>query len=75
MVADANGNLYLIQANRNVFKVNIETKMAKWLGTIKGLPQGFSTNGAMVEAGSKVIVASSESTVGYFSPKLLLRWR
>jgi hypothetical protein len=71
MVADANGNLYLIQANRNVFKVNIETRMAKWLGVIKGLPQGFSTNGAMVEAGSKVIIASSESTVGYFRFDLL----
>ncbi|HUR67110.1 MAG TPA: T9SS type A sorting domain-containing protein, partial [Chitinophagaceae bacterium] len=31
-----------------------------------GLPQGFSTNGAMVEEGSKVIVASSESVVGYY---------
>ena len=71
MIADANGGLYLIQANRNVFKINIETKMAKWLGAIKGLPQGFSTNGAMVEAGSKVIIASSESTVGYFRFDLL----
>ena len=35
------------------------------LGVIKGLPQG-STNGAMVEEGSKVIIASSESTVGYY---------
>ena len=66
IVADANGNLYLVQANRNVFKINIENKSAKYLGAIKGLPQGFSTNGAMVEGGSKVIVASSESTVGYF---------
>jgi hypothetical protein len=66
MIADANGNLYLIQANRNVFRINIESRSAKWLGAIKGLPQGFSTNGAMVEGGSKVIVASSESTVGYF---------
>ncbi len=66
MVADASGNLYLVQANRNVFKINIESRSAKFLGTIKGLPQGFSTNGAMVEGGSKVIVASSESTVGYY---------
>jgi len=66
MIADASGNLYLITANRNVFKINIESKVASYKGTIKGLPQGFSTNGAMVEEGSKVIVASSESTVGYF---------
>ena len=66
MIADKNGNLYLITANRNVFRFAIENKVAKYLGTIKGLPQGFSTNGAMVEEGSKIIVASSESTVGYY---------
>ena len=66
MIADKNGNLYLITANRNVFRFGIENKTAKYLGTIKGLPQGFTTNGAMVEEGSKVIIASSESTVGYY---------
>jgi hypothetical protein len=66
MIADASKNLYLITANRNVFKINIESKVAAYKGTIKGLPRGFSTNGAMVDEGSKVIVASSESTVGYF---------
>ncbi|MCY7311706.1 MAG: T9SS type A sorting domain-containing protein, partial [Chitinophagaceae bacterium] len=66
MVADAAGNLLLVTANRNVFKINIESKVAAHLGSIKGLPQGFSTNGEMVEEGSKVIIASSESTVGYY---------
>lgn len=66
MIADASGNLYLITANRRVFKINIETRSASYLGVISGLPQGFSTNGAMVEEGSKVIIASSESTVGYY---------
>ena len=66
LIADVNNNLYLITANRNVFKFSIETKVATYMGTIKGLPRGFSTNGAMVEEGSKVIVASSESTVGYY---------
>ncbi len=66
MVADASGNLYLLTANRNVFKVNIETKAVTYLGKITGLPQDFSTNGAMVEEGSKVIIASSQSTTGYY---------
>jgi len=66
MVADANANLYLITANRNVFRISIANQSAKYLEAIKGLPQGFSTNGAMVEEGSKVLIASSESTVGYF---------
>jgi len=66
MVADASGNLYLLMANRNVFKISIDSKVAAYQGNIKGLPDGFTTNAAMVEEGSKVIVASSESAVGYF---------
>jgi len=66
MIADASGNLYLLTANRNVYKINIESRIAAFQGAIKGLPQGFTTNGAMVEEGSKVIIASSESTVGYY---------
>ena len=66
MIADASKNLYLITANRNVFLISLESRVATFKGTIKGLPKGFSTNGAMVEEGSKVIVASSESTVGYY---------
>jgi hypothetical protein len=66
IIADAKENLYLITASRNVFLINIGSKVATYKGAIKGLPKGFSTNGAMVEEGSKVIVASSESTTGYF---------
>ncbi len=66
MVADASKNLYLITANRRVFKISIDSKTASYLGVISGLPAGFSTNGAMVEEGSKVIVASSENTSGYY---------
>lgn len=66
MIADASKNLYLITANRRVYQISIESKVAKYTGSIKGLPQGFSTNGAMVEEGSKVIVCSSESTAGYY---------
>lgn len=66
MIADASGNLYLITANRNVFKIGIENKVAAYQGTIKGLPKGFSTNGAMVEEAGKIIVCSSQSTLGYF---------
>jgi len=66
MIADASGNLYLVTGNRNVFKISIANKVATYQGTIKGLPQGFTTNGAMVEEGSKVIVCSSQSTIGYY---------
>lgn len=66
MVADAAGYLYLITAYHYVFKVDIKSRNAKYLGRIKGLPEGFSTNGAMVEKGSKVIIASSQNTQGYY---------
>ena len=71
MIADASGNLYLITANRRVYKIPLETKVAAFLGSIKGLPDGYNTNGAMVEDGGKVIVCSAESTVGYFRFDLL----
>lgn len=66
MVAGNSGNLYLLTASRHVFKINIEQKTALHLGVIKGLPAGFQTNGAMVEEGMNIIVASSESTEGYY---------
>jgi hypothetical protein len=66
MIADAQKNLYLITANRNVFKISLETKVATFQGQIKGLPRGYSTNGAIVEGGSTVIVSSSSSTEGYY---------
>ena len=66
VIADNRGNVYLITANRNVFKISIESKIATYQGSIKGLPKGFSTNGAMVEGGTTVIVASAQSTLGYY---------
>jgi len=65
-IADANKNLYLIGADRTVYKVNLESKVASYLGSIQGLPKGFTTNGAVVEGGSKVIVTSSTQTIGYY---------
>ncbi|MDQ3682351.1 MAG: hypothetical protein M3352_04660, partial [Bacteroidota bacterium] len=66
MIADKSGDMYVITANRRVFKIDIGSKVATYKGLIKGLPKGFSTNGAMVEEGSKVIVCSSNSTEGYY---------
>ena len=66
MIADAHNNLYLITANRNVFKISIDSRTAEYLGAIKGMPKGFTTNGAVAEGGSKVIVSSSNSTQGYY---------
>ncbi|CAN5721162.1 hypothetical protein BH11BAC4_BH11BAC4_21640 [soil metagenome] len=66
MVADEAGNLYVITANRNVFKVNIESRVAVFTGTIKGLPAGFTANGAAVENGRNIIISSATTTTGYY---------
>jgi hypothetical protein len=66
MIADKSGNLYLVTAYKNVWKINIEKMRAEYKGGIKGLPEGYQTNGAIVEEGSKVIVCSGTSTEGYY---------
>jgi len=66
MIADASGGLYLITANRGVFKIDLSTMVASFKGFIKGLPKGYTTNGAIAEGGKTVIVNSSNSTQGYF---------
>lgn len=66
MVAHKNGDLYLITASRRVFHISIKNKTAKYLGEIRGLPKGFTTNGAMVHEDMSVIVCSSNSTAGYY---------
>lgn len=66
MIADAQNNLYLVGANHSVYKIDLSSRVATYLGSIQGLPRGYSTNGAMVEEDAKVIVCSSGSTQGYY---------
>ncbi len=66
IVADDQNNLLLVTANRNVFKISIKDLRATWLGDIKGLPRGYSTNGAAVEKGTSIIVSTSTTTNGFY---------
>ena len=66
LIAAKNGDLYLIGANAAVYVFNPKTLVASYIGRIKGLPRGFSTNGAIAEGDSKVIVCSSSNTTGYY---------
>lgn len=66
MVADDDGNLYLISANNSVFKIDIDTKVAKWLGPIKGLPQGFTINGVAVTDDGKLLAGSQSYAQGWY---------
>ena len=66
IIAAKSGDLYLIMANHNIFQIDIKSMVAKYKGTIEGLPRGYSTNGAAVEEGTMVLVNSSNSTEGYY---------
>jgi hypothetical protein len=66
LIADAAGNLYLVSASHAVFKINIESRLASFKGMIQGLPRGYSTNGAVAEGGSKVVVNSANMTMGFY---------
>ena len=70
MVADAYNKLYMITANHNVFTIDVDSRVATFTGTITGLPAGFSTNGAAVDANGDIVVSSANSFDGYYKFKL-----
>jgi len=66
MIADDAGGLYLITARNSIYKINVETKTAKLLGYVKGLPGGFTINGAVVTPEGKILVSSALNNTAYF---------
>lgn len=66
VIADAKGGLVIISASHNIFNVDLETRIAKHVGSITGLPAGFTTNGAAVDNDGKVIVTSANSFHGFY---------
>jgi hypothetical protein len=67
MIADADGNLYILSARNHVFKVNTSTRTATHLGPIMGLPKNFTVNGAVVTADGSLLVSSAVDGSGYFA--------
>jgi hypothetical protein len=70
MIADDDKNLYVFSARNQVFKVDIETKVATHLGNINGLPQGFTVNGAVVNDRNEVVVASAVQAANWYTVDL-----
>lgn len=66
MIADAYNKLYIISANHYVFSLDVETRVAKQIGYITGLPANYSTNGAAVDNDGNVVVASANTFAGYY---------
>ncbi|HVG41125.1 MAG TPA: hypothetical protein VM888_05890, partial [Chitinophagaceae bacterium] len=66
MIADDRGNLYILSARNNVFKVSTDTKVATYLGAISGLPSSFTVNGAVVDAEGSLLVSSAVDASAYY---------
>ena len=66
MIADAYNKLYIISANHYVFSLDVDTRIAKQIGYITGLPANYTTNGAAVDKDGNVIVATANAFVGYY---------
>ncbi len=70
MLADAYGKLYLISANRHVFVIDIESRVATHKAVINGLPANYTTNAAAVNADGDIVVSSANVFEGYYKVKL-----
>ncbi len=60
MIADANGDLLIFAASGNIFRAKLNIMTAEFIGKIKGLPEGYSVNGAAVNAEGNVMLGSSK---------------
>jgi hypothetical protein len=67
MISDDAGNLYILSAHNQVFRVNTTTRLATHLGAISGLPEGFTVNGAVVAADGSLLVSSAVNGSSYFT--------
>jgi hypothetical protein len=70
MIADAFGKLYIISATRNVFVVDVNSRLTTFKGTITGLPGNYTTNGAAVDADGNIILCSATTFDGYYKMSL-----
>jgi hypothetical protein len=70
MVADAFGKLYIITASHNLFTVDVDSRVATFIGTISNLPPAFSTNGAAVDEDGAIVLSSANTFEGYYKIRL-----
>jgi len=70
MIADAFGKLYVISASHSVFSIDVNSRIATYMGTIQGLPVNYTTNAAAVNDEGNVVVASANMFDGYYSFKM-----
>ncbi|MEP6596929.1 MAG: T9SS type A sorting domain-containing protein, partial [Ginsengibacter sp.] len=66
MVADVHGKLYLFSSSQSVFAVDIESRVATYLGNIKNLTPTFTVNGAAVDNDDNIIIGSANTFEGFY---------
>lgn len=66
MLSDVSGYLYVITRHNHVFRIDVQTRTATYLQKIKDVPEGFTTNGAVVAADGSVIISSANSIISYY---------
>jgi hypothetical protein len=66
MVGDAYGNLYLVTMRNHMFKINTQTRVADYIGAIKGLPAEFTSNGMVVNSDGELVVSSAAISDSYY---------
>lgn len=59
MVAAATGDLYLFTMRQQVFRINPDTRVATYIGNIKGPDNAYTVNGAAVTRDGQVVLSSS----------------
>ncbi len=66
IVSDEKGNLVLLTGVNYIFKINPETKLATYTGHIEGLPNGFTTNAAVVNGEGQLLLSSAVGNVSNY---------
>ena len=66
VVGDAFGKLYLFTASRNVFEIDVKTRIATYKGAILNLSPTYTVNGAAVDNDNKVLISSANTFEGYY---------
>jgi len=66
MVGDIYGNLYLVTYKNHIFKINPQTRVANYVGAIKGLPTEFTSNGMAVSGDGEVALSSANLVNSYY---------
>ena len=66
MVGDTYGNMYLVTYRNHIFKINLYTRVADYLGQIKGLPAEFTSNGMVVNNDGDIVVSSATMSDNYY---------